>query len=199
MTQPRRKLNARGRRTKRKIERTAIDLFASRGYEQVTVTEIAEQAGVSRRLFSHYFASKREVLFGDSDDYLARFVDMLFAAQSPDLADAFIEALVEFSRNFPRSEIDVLRAGILRSQPAAAALGRSWDAEWRSAVGSWVAVRIGSPPNSFETRTVAAALSALRQVVAEELYDSEGRADLEDLARRAFALVSFWNPSDPVS
>jgi AcrR family transcriptional regulator len=42
----------------------ALDLFAERGYEDTTVTEIAERAGLTKSTFFRYFPDKREVLFG---------------------------------------------------------------------------------------------------------------------------------------
>jgi AcrR family transcriptional regulator len=42
----------------------AIELFLDRGYDQVTIAEIAERAGLRKRSFFRYFADKREVLFG---------------------------------------------------------------------------------------------------------------------------------------
>lgn len=50
--------NARGR-----LEQAAFDLFIERGFEQVTVAEIAERAGLTERTFFRYFADKREVFF----------------------------------------------------------------------------------------------------------------------------------------
>ena len=42
----------------------ALDLFAERGYENATVTEIAGRAGLTKSTFFRHFADKREVLFG---------------------------------------------------------------------------------------------------------------------------------------
>ena len=51
--------NARGR-----LEQAALDLYVERGFEQTTVAEIAERAGLTERTFFRHFADKREVLFG---------------------------------------------------------------------------------------------------------------------------------------
>ena len=50
--------NARGR-----LEQAAMALYVERGFEQTTVAEIAERAGLTERTFFRHFADKREVLF----------------------------------------------------------------------------------------------------------------------------------------
>ena len=43
-----------------------MELYIERGFEQTTVAEIAERAGLTARTFFRYFADKREVLFAGS-------------------------------------------------------------------------------------------------------------------------------------
>jgi AcrR family transcriptional regulator len=50
----------------------ALDLFADRGYENTTVIEIAERAGLTKSTFFRHFRDKREVLFGG--DRMARLL-----------------------------------------------------------------------------------------------------------------------------
>ncbi|MCU1363298.1 MAG: TetR family transcriptional regulator [Acidimicrobiaceae bacterium] len=40
-----------------------MELYADRGFDQTTVAEIAERAGLAERTFFRHFADKREVLF----------------------------------------------------------------------------------------------------------------------------------------
>ena len=39
-----------------------MDLFAEEGYDETTVDEIADRAGISRRSFFRYFSSKRDLM-----------------------------------------------------------------------------------------------------------------------------------------
>jgi AcrR family transcriptional regulator len=50
--------NARGR-----LMQAAFALYDERGFEQTTVAEIAQRAGLTERTFFRHFADKREVLF----------------------------------------------------------------------------------------------------------------------------------------
>ena len=54
-------------RAEERLRTAAIELFLELGYENVTVAQIAERAGLARRTFSRYFADKRDVLFAGSD------------------------------------------------------------------------------------------------------------------------------------
>jgi AcrR family transcriptional regulator len=50
-----------------RLREAAIALYLERGYEQTTVADIAERAGVTARTFFRHFADKREVLFSGSE------------------------------------------------------------------------------------------------------------------------------------
>lgn len=50
--------NARGR-----LEQAALALYGERGFDNTTVAEIAERAGLTERTFFRHFSDKREVLF----------------------------------------------------------------------------------------------------------------------------------------
>src|ERR1700749_22000 len=54
--------NARSR-----LERAALDLFAEKGYDQTTVAQIAERAGLTERSFYRHYPDKREVLFAGDE------------------------------------------------------------------------------------------------------------------------------------
>ena len=52
------KPDARGR-----LRRAALELYAERGFDQTTVSQIAQRAGLTERTFYRHFSDKREVVF----------------------------------------------------------------------------------------------------------------------------------------
>lgn len=63
-----------------RLESAALDLFVKDGYEETTVAQIAERAGLNRATFFRHFAEKREVLFGGEDVLAGLFADAIRAA-----------------------------------------------------------------------------------------------------------------------
>ncbi|UYO46557.1 TetR/AcrR family transcriptional regulator [Rhodopseudomonas palustris] len=64
------------RETLQRISDAALELFLDKGFDATTLDEIAEAAGISRRTFFYYFASKDDILTA----YLGRRTDELRAA-----------------------------------------------------------------------------------------------------------------------
>jgi AcrR family transcriptional regulator len=65
--------------SRERLENAALDLFAENGYEETTVAQIAERAGMNRATFFRHFADKREVLFGGEDVLAVLFADAIRA------------------------------------------------------------------------------------------------------------------------
>jgi AcrR family transcriptional regulator len=63
-----------------RLEAAALDLFVENGYEETTVAQIAEMAGLNRATFFRHFADKREVLFGGEDVLVGLFGDAIRGA-----------------------------------------------------------------------------------------------------------------------
>jgi len=63
-----------------RLEDAALDLFVENGFEETTVAQIADRAGMNRATFFRHFADKREVLFGGEDALAGLFTDAIKAA-----------------------------------------------------------------------------------------------------------------------
>jgi len=79
-----------------RLYQSALQLIFERGYDQVTVAEIAEHAGLKKRSFFRYFADKREVLFAGSADFQHTIVEAVRRAPiTSKPIDAVMLALAE--------------------------------------------------------------------------------------------------------
>ncbi len=61
---------------KEKILEVSYELFASKGYDDTTVSDIIKMAGSSRGGFYHHFDSKEEILEAIIDGYLNEFAEL---------------------------------------------------------------------------------------------------------------------------
>ncbi|PPF70488.1 TetR family transcriptional regulator [Clavibacter michiganensis] len=80
------------------LARVAIALFAERGYDAVSMADVAEAAGVGRRSLFRYFPSKADLVWGGAEA-VVEVLDRLLAAGTGGrplgaaYADAFVRAL----------------------------------------------------------------------------------------------------------
>jgi AcrR family transcriptional regulator len=63
-----------------RLQSAALELFASRGFEQTTATDIAQSVGLTERTFFRHFSDKREVLFSGQELLVQAFLDGVRAA-----------------------------------------------------------------------------------------------------------------------
>src|ERR1700733_16242247 len=86
-------------RLRETIAATAIRMFLEAGFDQVSITDIAQAAEVSRRTLFAYFPTKEDLVlqrFADHEDEAARTVRARRADQPP--LEALREALLEALR-----------------------------------------------------------------------------------------------------
>jgi AcrR family transcriptional regulator len=69
-------------RTRREISDTATRLFVARGFEQVTLAEIADAAEVSVKTIFNHFGSKEELFFDRADEVRER-LESTITARAP--------------------------------------------------------------------------------------------------------------------
>jgi AcrR family transcriptional regulator len=77
-----------------------MELFVERGYDQTTVADIAERAGLTARTFFRHFADKREVLFNGSERLQQTMVSALIGAPTHATAIEAIAAALDATAAF---------------------------------------------------------------------------------------------------
>ena len=104
-----------------RLQAAALELFATRGFEQTTTAEIAQAVGLTERTFFRHFSDKREVLFLGQDLFLQIFLDGVTAAP-PSAAplEVVASALHSATSFFPdeRRSYSRLRQSVIDKNPA---------------------------------------------------------------------------------
>ena len=185
---------ATGRRpstSRAELERVALDLFASRGFDETTVEDIAAAAGIGRRTFFRYYASKNDAVWGDFDAELEK-LRRWFDECSPDvgLMDAVHHAVLTFNR-LDRDQVPWhrRRMALILNTPALQAHSTPMYARWRAVIAEFAARRVGAAPEDMVPQLIAyAALGAAVAAYEQWLRDSE--AELEPLLDLAMAELS---------
>src|SRR3712207_8306889 len=81
-----------------RIEATALELFRTRGFDQVTVEDVCAAAGVAPATFYRYFGTKEEVVFAYQSGFVAALREALAASARVDEADRLSVVLGNFAR-----------------------------------------------------------------------------------------------------
>ena len=157
------------------ISNVAIDLFAARGFDDVSVDDVAEAAGIARRTLFRYYPSKNALPWGDFEAHLTHMRDLL-SNLDPDvpISDALRTALLAFN-TFDDAETarHRQRMRVILQTAALQAYSMTMYAGWRAVVAAFVARRLGAKDDDVAPQTVAwtmlgVALSAYEHWLADE-------------------------------
>ncbi|WP_330255635.1 TetR family transcriptional regulator [Nocardia sp. NBC_00565] len=147
----------------RRLELSALRLFATQGFEQTTVEQIAVGVGVSKRTFFRYFDSKVAVLWHAFDTE----IDAIRAGLAEAPAELPIIAAVRhgvLAAN-RRSSMDLaelrVRITLLRAVPELMASATRHYEAWARVIADFVAQRTGQPADSLYPLAIGRATLAI--------------------------------------
>jgi TetR/AcrR family transcriptional regulator, regulator of mycofactocin system len=182
--------------TRSRVERAALDLFTRRGFDAVTAEEVADAAGISRRTFFRYFATKADAVWGDFAGHVTRLEGLLAATDParPVLA-AVCAAYVEVN-DYADDDLPLLRERmrLILAEPALLAHSQLRFADVDGVVARYVADRTGGSPTGLVPRLVAASTRAAA-TTAFEAWLADERSSLGQHLRRAFDEMADGFPS----
>ncbi|MFF2661117.1 TetR family transcriptional regulator [Kitasatospora sp. NPDC058032] len=175
------------------LTEAAFGLLTTQGFDAVTVDEIAAGAGVSKRTFFRYFASKEDVIVRFLAELGAGIRAELAARPASEPPSAALRHAVSVPLAACGEHGDrALRAVqlILRT-PALHARFLERQAEWHEELTAELAHRLDRDPAADLYPRLAAgmALTAFGTVL-ERWSDSDGAADPTALTARAFAVLA---------
>jgi len=163
------------RKTRELIAETARQLFAERGFEQVTVTEIAREAEVSPATVFNYFPTKEDLFYSRLEafeDELMTAIRERAAGQS--VVDAFAGFLLGqggvLTMDAPEAD-EQLRTitRIITESPALLARERQVFDRYAQTLAALLAEETGAEPDDSVPRVVANALLGLHRALIDQV------------------------------
>lgn len=177
------------RLTRQRISDVATAMFASRGYDEVTVSEIAEKVGVSEKTIYNYFPTKESLVYDQADSQLMRLAAAIRdrpRGSSP--TSAFVGTLkadmARFGAAIGEGSTEFFQAfgEMIRATPA---LRAAWGEHRHKMVETLTAVladEAGIDPRDPEPITAARALVSLLELFHDSqmrhLHDGMSAAEL---------------------
>ncbi len=113
MTAPTNRHEQHRRSTHEALRQAALKSFASKGFANVTVTELAREAGVTERTFFRHFPTKEAVLF---EDYETQFEWLAEALAQRPASESLFDAILISVASFPHDLEVVRQAATARAQ-----------------------------------------------------------------------------------
>lgn len=168
--------------TREALIASALELFSQRGYDAVTVDDIAAHAGVSRRTLFRYFPRKDGLAFPRQEERLETFRALL--GDGHDLA-AVRAALIGMAPHYMASRDEALaQYRLVQASPDLVARELELDLAWEQTISQALTDR---PP--IVARFWAGAAIGLIRAVLREWFAHGADSDLHDMADDAMRIL----------
>ena len=195
--------NAPGLRARKKaamreaISNVATRLFIERGFDNVTITDIAAEADVSRLTVFNYFPRKEDLFFdreGEAEALIAAALANRATGEAPlTVLHRLVRTLIEHGHPFTRVTPGVVHFwNTVRKSPALSARGRELRNEFAEWLAKALAETIGRPGVDAHARLAADILVSTWIVAYGEALNrrarpGDTRAVLVELVERGFS------------
>jgi AcrR family transcriptional regulator len=203
------------RLTRQLISDAATTMFATRGFDNVKVSEVADRVGVSEKTIYNYFPTKESLVLDYADESVDRMATAL-RERGPDesLTAAVVRAIREDMERFDQApdaliEFIPLFLGMIDSTPALRAAWLELHDRLANVARDELAAQAGIDPRDPEPIAAGRALAGLAEVALESRVrrireglrgDALRRAADDDLERAARLLeTGLWSFNVPRS
>jgi AcrR family transcriptional regulator len=181
------------RRTREHVSRVAMELFAERGIDAVTVAEICARAEVAPRTFFRYFPSKEDVVFTNEHERRTVVRDAISEERPHEslaaAARRAVQNLLEYDLQEDRDTAR-LRAQLLATEPALARHRAALTSEWTDELTDVVARRLGNTKQArIDARLAVGALIGTLNAAGDLWLGTGLRGDPHILMDRAIDLL----------
>jgi AcrR family transcriptional regulator len=183
------------RETRQQISDVATAMFAERGFDAVTISQVAAAAGVAKMTVTNYFPRKEDLVFDRAGAIVAGLAAAI-AARAP--GESLLTAIRrDYAQAAARADVTLGLSGpefarMIASSPVLVSRALEMNDQREQALGDAIAAETGA--DTIQQRIVAAQLAAVPRVLAAEGWRrslagaprEEIAADLAAEAQRAF-------------
>jgi AcrR family transcriptional regulator len=176
-------------KTRDALVASALGQFTHRGFDRVTVEEIAASCDVSPRTFFRYFASKEDVLFAESDARCAQLVHALAEQGAEASSFQALEAAMRMLVSEYAEQHDVLRARhrIVTGTPSLRTRATERQQGWETSIFDELrSSGRAHDLNDFDLRLLVAGTVTALRIAVEAWIAGDGSEDLGGLLDHAF-------------
>jgi AcrR family transcriptional regulator len=155
--------------TRLAISEIATGLFAARGFDEVTISQIAEAAGVSKMTVTNYFPRKEDLVFDRAEGIIRSLADVI-AARAP--GESLLAAVRrDFAERVARADVTLGLASpafarMIENSPVLRSRGLEISDLCERALGDAIAAETGV--DEAQQRIVAAQLASVHRVLFAE-------------------------------
>ncbi|HTU62696.1 MAG TPA: TetR family transcriptional regulator [Polyangiales bacterium] len=183
--------------TRRTIAEVALRLFLERGFDAVTVADVAAAAAVSTKTVFNYFPTKEDLVLTDGDSLDAGLIQQIQQrAPNESVLDAvhtYTLALCQRMRSVPAERRQAFRT-VLQNAPSVQAHWRERQRRHEAQLASVLATESRATPDDARPFVVAGVLSLLSRLAYYDVIgwpDGKRRsaAKTEEAIANAFALL----------
>lgn len=180
----------RRRRVSREIQRIALELFAERGFDSVTVDEIAAAADIHPRTFFRYFPSKEHALVGDPRGWLDDMHDAFLAHPEMSAGAALRAGAVAAARLYDEDpDVVLLRSRVAKANPEAIARGGNFPAPVLEALTAAVAERLKDEVDGMQTRLIVNIAIITFHLATSHWIEGGAKGSLRTQVEQAFRML----------
>jgi AcrR family transcriptional regulator len=174
----------------RRIQVTALDLFDARGYEAVTVEQIAEAAEVSPSSVYRYFGTKEQLVLHDELDLqLFDVLERELASHPP--VDAVRLAIAEVMTEFFGRDEELARRKIhyWAEEPAIQPAAARMNEQFTQLIAAVLAEATGRNAGDLDIHVIATTIVWAMSAATKHWYANGFEQPLERELQRALTLI----------
>lgn len=178
-------------RTHNALAETTLKMILERGFDDVTITDIAAEAGVSRRTFFRYFPTKEDAFFANQSSRLERFQELLQAR--PEGKNRFLhiqDICLGMADEFVQDkETVVAQYHTMMNSRQLLAYDTRFDVNWEQAIIDAIVHEGSSEKEKLQARIQAGAIIGVIRAMLRHWFLHRGEVCLHGLGEEAFALL----------